>query len=271
MSDPKTSLALVPRSIPEAEAMAKSLASSALVPEAFRNKPADAFMAIAYGLEIGIPPVSALRAVAVIKGKPTLYADAMVGLVLASGKAKYFTCVESDGIKATYETHRIGSPEPVRKSFSLDDAKAAGLLSNATYKSYPRQMLEARAKAHLARDQYPDLLHGIYSAEEVSEFNDERPTATVTQFRAPDAAVIDAVVVEDNSLAEKLAQRIIEAESLQVLAAAGADCGKLPKGSKERTTLRELYKSKKDQIERLLLAQKEADDIPFGEDEEVAS
>jgi hypothetical protein len=249
-------MALVPVNISEAESMAVSLSKSALVPEAFRNKPADTFMAIAYGLEIGIPPVSALRAVAVIKGKPTLYADAMVGLVLASGKAKYFTCVESDGIKATYETHRHGAPVAVRKTFSLDDAKAAGLLSNATYKSYPRQMLEARAKAHLARDQYPDLLHGIYSAEEAAEFQDERPAATVAQFRAPEPeTILDAEVIEPGPAMLDL---IAATESLAELDSLTPQIRKLPKAAQD--ALRTVYATRKRELKQAA-AQREADEL----------
>ncbi len=249
MSDEKTT-ALVPRSITEAESLAVTLSKSQLVPEAFRNRPADTFMAIAYGLEIGIPPVSALRAVAVIKGKPTLYADAMVGLVLASGKAKYFTCVESDGIKATYETLRVGAPGPVRKTFTLEDAKQAKLTGNDTYSKYPRQMLEARAKAALARDCYPDLLHGIYSAEEASEFRDEGRVVPLRSNTAWPPGVApqqepetqDAEIVAEGTLEE----RILGAQSLEEL---GALLPEIKLASKDiYPALRVAFKSSQDRL-----------------------
>lgn len=195
MSNNKTT-ALVPASVTDAEHMAVQLSKSQLVPDAFRNKPADTFMAISYGLELGLPPVSALRSIAVIKGKPTLYADAMVGLVMASGKAEYFTCVESLQDRATYATKRKGSPDEVRKTFTTADAEQAGLPSqNKNYRTYPKQMLEARAKAWLARDVYPDLLHGIYSAEEVSEMDDTPPRPA--EVAAVQPAYTDAEVVDD--------------------------------------------------------------------------
>ena len=162
-------MALVPRSVGDAMSMSQHLAKSKLVPDHFRNKPEDVFLAINYGLEIGLGPAASLRAISVIKGTPSLRADAMVGLALSSGHAEYFRCVESDGQKATYETKRKGSPQAERKTFTIEDAKTAGLAGSNTYKSYPKHMLEARAKSWLARDVYPDLLHGIYSTEEVSE------------------------------------------------------------------------------------------------------
>jgi hypothetical protein len=249
MSDDKSSAALavrptsalVPRSMAEAEHMASVLCKSQLVPDVFKNKPADTFLAIAYGMEIGIPPVSSLRAVAVIKGKPSLYADAMVGLVLASGKAKYFTCVESNASGATYETHRIGSPKPVRKSFTLDDAKQAKLLSNDNYGKYPSAMLEARAKSKLARDAYPDLLHGIYSAEEVAEFDDRGHVIDVTP--EPVARPIEPTVEPDDDLVARLETSIAIArgEGLGALEELAGELKTLPMGPK-RDSLRKLYR-----------------------------
>lgn len=258
-------LALVPSNITEAEAMAMKLSKSALAPEAFRDKPADAFMAIAYGLEVGLPPVSALRAVAVIKGRPTLYADAMVGLVLASGKAEYFVCVESDGTKATYETRRKGSPAPVRKSFSMDDARAAKLTGNETYQKYPRPMLEARAKAALARDVYPDMLHGIYSAEEVSEFVDVRPAPVNTSnFRAP-SEVIEAEVVQtalplDEELVESYKDKIVATGDLAELLEVGQGMKSLPDSARE--ALRASYSAHRARlIDKLHEAAKQAEAV----------
>lgn len=148
--------------------MANTLAKSSLIPEAFRGKPAEVFFAISYGVELGMSPVTALMSISVIKGKPSLAANAMVAMVLSSGKAKYFRCVETGPDSATYETLRIGDPEPSRKTFTQAQAKAAGL-AGGMYGKYPQQMLEARAKSYLARDVYPDVLHGMASTEEVMD------------------------------------------------------------------------------------------------------
>lgn len=218
-----TITALVPASLAEAEAMAARLAQSSLVPDAFRGKAADTFLAIAYGMELGIPPVSSLRSIAVIKGKPTLYADAMVGLVMSSGLAIYFSRVETEADIATYETQRRGAPKPQRMSFSLDEAKAAGLTSSDGWKKYPAAMLRARAKAFLARDVYPDLLHGIYSAEEMDGIT-EPAVATVvgTDYAAP-PRVVDTVEALPPPDRQAIGMRLLEASTLVELDAAIAD------------------------------------------------
>lgn len=176
MSDPKT--ALVPTTIDEAARLAKIYARSNLIPKAFVGKEAEIFLGISYGMELGFAPLAALRAVTVIQGRTGLYADAMVALVLQSGKAEYFRCAKSDAESATYVSRRRGGGEKteVSKTFSVADAKKAGLLAG-NYNKYPVHMLEARAKSWLARDLYPDVLHGIYGAEELRDgFGDETET-----------------------------------------------------------------------------------------------
>jgi hypothetical protein len=185
-----TSLALTPQDVGEAQSMAETLSQSSLVPEAFRKKPSDTYMAITYGMELGMPPVTSLMSIAVIKGKPTLYAHAMVALVLNSEKAEYFHCVESDAKHAIYETKRKGSPTARRYEFNETMAKAAGLLGG-NYSKYGQQMYEARAKAYLAKDVYPDVLHGMMSAEEAQEVEEYSAGADTSGFEAPEQVVAE--------------------------------------------------------------------------------
>ena len=206
---PPQPIGLTPNSIHEAESMAELLASSSLVPDHFKGKPSDCFMAIAFGVELGIPPVTALTSIAVVKGKPTLYAATMVALILSSGKCKYFRRIKSDGNTAIYETVRRDDPEPMRYEFSQAHAKAAGLAEGkgGMYGKYAKQMLEARAKSYLARDVYPDVLHGLSSYEEIDAMEPKR-AVDVDRFDKPAEGAIDAestecATGEDNSEAEK--------------------------------------------------------------------
>lgn len=147
--------------------LAQVLSASGMF-KAFRG-PESTFVAILAGHDMGLTPLTALRGIHVIEGKPTISADLMASIILASGKAKFFRCVlaESNAQKATYETHRDGDPEPVRHVFTMDDAKAAELAGKGMWKKYPRNMLRARCISELARMVYPDLLAGVYTAEEL--------------------------------------------------------------------------------------------------------
>lgn len=206
MSDSKAlavrTTAIVPTDITGFADLASRFAKSNMIPGDLRQKPDDVFVTLLAGHELGLSPMASLRSIHVVKGKPILSADTMVGLVLGRGAARYFRCVEETDTSVTYETHREGSPEPQRATWTIADAKRAGL-TGGNWTSYPRAMLKARCKSVLARDVYPDVLAGCYEEGERDEV--EREAAPVTRItprpvRAPEpdpeADVVDAEYAE---------------------------------------------------------------------------
>ena len=155
-----------PQTLDAGLALAERIATTGLVPNELRGKPNDVFLIMAQGAELGIPTMQALRGIYVVKGRVTLSADLMVALCLLSPNCERFHCVEQTESSATWETLRKGS-RPQRITFSLDDARRAGLTNSQTWKAYPGRMCSARAKAFLARDVYPDILGGFYTKDEV--------------------------------------------------------------------------------------------------------
>lgn len=187
--------AIIPTDESGFASMAERFSKSTLIPTALRAKPEDVLVTLMAGNELGFSPMASLRAVHVVQGKPILAADAMVALVLGRGAAKFFRCVSATNESVTYETHRDGDPEPVRETWTIEDATRAGLMGNDNWKKYPRQMLKARCKSVLARDVYPDVLAGCYEEGEREEI--ER-----APFRATATEAVDAEFVEGEKLPE---------------------------------------------------------------------
>ena len=131
---------------------------------------------ILLGRELGMPAMGALRSVHVIEGKHSLSADLMVALVLKSGMAEYFQLVESTDSRPA-PSRRSGRAHRSRQrlSYTIEHGEAGGhwLLTRsgkpATGTKMPKQMLRARAKSELARLEYPDLLAGLYTPEELRD------------------------------------------------------------------------------------------------------
>jgi hypothetical protein len=94
-------------------------------------------------------------------------------------------------------------------TFSLDDARRAGLTSNPTWKSYPRNMLFARALSNGARWFCPDVFNGpVYTPEELAG-KDERA----------DRNIVDAVVIEppaENSATKDPIAQLVSATGTDV-------------------------------------------------------
>ena len=75
---------LLPRSLKEALQLASLLSKSKLVPKGFENQEA-CLVGILYGMEVGLSPIAALQRMAIIEGRPTIWGDAALALVEASG------------------------------------------------------------------------------------------------------------------------------------------------------------------------------------------
>jgi len=150
--------------------LSKMVAASSLAPKGM-DTPEDIFVAMSHGLEIGLKPMQSLQRIAVINGRPAVWGDAMMGLVIASGELE--NVVEefvgedrTDQYTAVCRVKRKGYPESVT-TFSVADAKTAGLWTKAIWKQYPYRMLKMRARAYGLRDRFADVLGGMYMAEEL--------------------------------------------------------------------------------------------------------
>ena len=162
-----------PKSTSEAMELAKTLASSQLIPKAFQQRPGDVFVAMMWSHSLGIPIVQGLQGIAVINGKPSLYGDALLAVCMGSGQMadiEETVTGNADNLTATCKVTRRGKPTPVVSTFSIADARAAGLLGKpGPWKQYTSRMLKMRARAFALRDAFPDVLSGIASAEEMQD------------------------------------------------------------------------------------------------------
>lgn len=137
-------------------------------------------IALQMGGELGFTPMQSLSSIAVINGRPTLYGDSMKALVERSPDCEYVqesVKGEDMAMVATCTAKRKGRPEPTVRTFSMKDAKQAGLLSKTgPWTAYPKRMLQMRARSWALRDQFADLLCGMVAAEEAMDMGTESHT-----------------------------------------------------------------------------------------------
>ncbi|WP_253195857.1 hypothetical protein [Burkholderia cenocepacia] len=141
---------LSPRSLEQAMQLANILADSSIVPKDFIGKPGNVLVAIQWGMELGLKPMQAMQNIAVINGRPSLWGDALLALVLASPVCEYVHEWEENGT-AFIKVKRRGKPEDVQ-SFGDEDAKKAGLIGKqGPWAQYPQRMKKMRARLRAAR------------------------------------------------------------------------------------------------------------------------
>jgi len=175
----KTTFSLTPTTLDEAMKYAEIMAKSSIVPKAYQGKPGDILLVVQMGAELGLKPIQALQNIAVINGKPAVYGDAM--LALAQRTTGF------DDIKESYDEktqtasctvkHKGQSDHTV--TFSVDDAKKAGLWGKiGPWSQYPKRMLQMRARGFAIRDKFTYALNGLISAEEARDYPVETMSKT---------------------------------------------------------------------------------------------
>jgi hypothetical protein len=145
---------------------AGELIKSGFLPAGIKT-PEQAVAIMLKGRELGIPPMQALSHIHIINGKPTMSAELMLAQIMRLHPKTKISYPVRSAEKCEVKVTREGSEASVF-SFSIQDAQAAGLLSNPTWKKYPRAMLHARVVSEMARSLFPDAISGVsYTPEEM--------------------------------------------------------------------------------------------------------
>lgn len=165
--------------------MGNELVRSGILPDHLRTGAAVAAVMLT-GRELGMPPMRAARSLMLIKGKVVEDASSQLARFKADGGRATFT--ELDDKTATLHLRHPNGDEHT-ETFTLADAKAAGLLSNPTWQKFPRAMLRSRAITAGLKSVGWEGAVGAYDPDEARHFDDtderEAPRVTIEATRAP--------------------------------------------------------------------------------------
>ena len=194
----KSGFSLVAGNFEEAMKIATMLAGSKLVPTQYQGHPEDVLIACSWGESLGLKPLSALNAIAVVNGRPQLFGDALKALIMKHGTIEE-QWDDQNGVW-TMIAHRKGYPD-VTWSYGYDDAIAAGHVSynpqNNTFglgarksdawAKYTKRMCQLKCRNFVIRDAFPDVIQGIDiegSDDDTMEPSSEVRTEPVTEVKA---------------------------------------------------------------------------------------
>jgi hypothetical protein len=162
---PRQVTALQPLTLEDIWTMAQGAAESKLFPNV--NTPQQAFTLMLLCQADGLHPMHAIRRYHIIQGRPTMRSDAVQAEFQADGgKIKIIRCDEHEA-RAVF-SHPVHQPEGVEMSYTIEQAKAAGL-SGGTWKTHSADMLWARLITKGVRRVHPGVVVGISTPEEVND------------------------------------------------------------------------------------------------------
>lgn len=120
----------------------------------------------------GRSPALAARDYHVIQGRPALKADAMLARFQQAGGVVEWDVYTDEKVSGRF-SHPRSSPKPIAIEWTFDMARKIGLANKDNWKKYPRAMMRARVISEGVRTVYPGIAVGVYTIEEVQDFEEK--------------------------------------------------------------------------------------------------
>jgi hypothetical protein len=161
----------------------RMIQQTAFVPVSYRGKPHEIYACVLTGRSLGLDPMTALRQIYIVDGKASLSAELMVALARRAGHS---ITGESSSQKATVIGKRGDNDDTLTVTYTLEDAKRAGIAGKQNWQKHPADMCWARAVSQLCRRLFPDVLAGVsYTPDEAELTPDERNAVSTEDLPLP--------------------------------------------------------------------------------------
>jgi len=170
-------------------------------------------MVLQMGREIGMSQMMSIQQIIPVNGLMSIKGDGAKALIMASGKCaewKEWMEGEGDNLTAFVSAKRKDTGESITRSFSVLDAKRAGLwidqaavqrndrLRYSPWFKYGSRMLRYRSLGFLCRDLFGDVLQGISIEEEARDID-----VDVSKTQTDLGVNVDTTAGEKNQKFEK--------------------------------------------------------------------
>lgn len=153
------------------------------VPKSYRGNVAAVWLAIEWANRRDMDVMTAMQSVSFFQGKPLV--DATMQRSLAE-QAGYRVEVEGDDQSATVTVVKPGDTKQHSATFTIEEAKTAGLLSKDVWKAYPADMLVARATTRALRRHASKVVSGLRDPDEAMDVDTSDPIAALTKNAGED-------------------------------------------------------------------------------------
>lgn len=170
--------------------IADRYANSSMVPDTYKGKPDNCFVAVELASRMDVSPVLVMQNLYIVQGKPSWAGQACKALIDGCGKFRdsdyVLTGNRGDDSWGCYlQAVRVSTGKLVKGTeVTIKMAKDEGWYSKngSKWKTMPEQMLKYRAAAFFARTECPEALMGFQTAEEVEDVRGIEPEKEIVKI-----------------------------------------------------------------------------------------
>lgn len=193
--------------------MAQTFIDAKAFPQDVQNVP-QAMVRLQAGHELGLMPIESLKYIALINGRPSLWGDKAIEMVVSAGhRIEWGKC---DDQAATCKITRKDTGACMEATYTMKQAIERGLTAKGgSWKTAPENMLKFKAFHMIAKFIVPDALHGA-SIAEIEET--EMPSLPMAVVNTPNVALANSAVLQAAASSGKLkplAERVAEKTAVQ--------------------------------------------------------
>jgi len=170
--------------------IADRYANSSMVPDTYKGKPDNCFVAVELASRMDVSPVLVMQNLYIVQGKPSWAGQACKALIDGCGKFRdsdyVLTGNRGDDSWGCYlQAVKVSTGKLVKGTeVTIKMAKDEGWYgkNGSKWKTMPEQMLKYRAAAFFARTECPEALMGFQTAEEVEDVRGIEPEKEIVKI-----------------------------------------------------------------------------------------
>jgi hypothetical protein len=179
------------------------------------TKPAQGQILALQCLASGLTPFEVTATYHLLDGKLSMKSDAMLGkYVRAGGRVQWITRThERCKARWTFRENDLEMEVTMQELVASGVALGKGGELKDNYRKHPRQMLTARLISEAVRLLAPDVVSGVYTPEEVTDFSPA--AAQPIADRPMPLPVLDALTEQKSDVSDPVAPPTVEAEVIE--------------------------------------------------------
>lgn len=165
--------------------LAHTMCQAQIIPDTYKNKPADCMIAIDMANRMGISPLMVMQSLYVVKGKPSWSGQACMSFIQSNPNFKdvipiYVGEVGTDQRGCYIQATRVSDGLKIQGTcVTMAMAKAEGWTKNPKWFSMTDQMLGYRASSFFARIYCPAVLMGVAVEGEIEDISGQNQNRKV--------------------------------------------------------------------------------------------